>query len=144
VVERGSDRGWERLRIYVKREADLMRRLPERGTTSVAGSSRARLAIDSGHFANAAGPEWNVPCPWHDHFCHGHRQQHDVTSLRFRGVPPPCCGLPSWCFLICCPKNVGHFEYGPQSRIRNPAMMVKQRRVMMGTRSRFCRHLSTW
>lgn len=105
--------------LSFKREADVMRRLPERGVTSVAGSSRARLAIDSGHFANAAGPEWNVPCPWYGHFCHEHRQRHDVTSLRFRDVPPPCCVLPSWCFLICWPKNVGYCQYGPHSGIRN-------------------------
>jgi hypothetical protein len=86
-------RGWGKFRIYLKREADVMRRLPERSTTSAAGSSRVRLVIDSGHFGNAAGPEWNVPFPWHDHSCHEHRQRHDATWLRFRDVPPPCCGL---------------------------------------------------
>jgi hypothetical protein len=34
------------------------------------------------------------------------------------------------CFLICWPKNVGYCGYGPPGGIRNPTMMVKQRRVM--------------
>jgi hypothetical protein len=68
--------------------------------TSVAGSSRARSAIDCAHFANAAGPAWNVPCPWHGHSCHERRQRRDATSLRFRAAPPPCCDLLSRCLLV--------------------------------------------
>jgi hypothetical protein len=89
-----------RRNLILKPEADVLRRLPAIHFTSVAGSSHARLAIDCGHFANAAAPARNDPCPWHGHFCHEHQQRHDVTSLRFRGVPPPCCVRPSWCFLI--------------------------------------------
>jgi hypothetical protein len=77
-----------------------MRRLPVTDVTSVAGSSRARSAIDCAHFANAVGLAWNVPCPWHGRSCHERRQRHDATSLRFRAAPPLCCDLPSRCFLI--------------------------------------------
>jgi hypothetical protein len=77
-----------------------MHRLPVTDVTSVAGSSRARSAIDCARFANAAGPASNVPCPWHGHSCHERRQRHDATSLRFRAAPPPCCDLLSRCFPV--------------------------------------------
>jgi len=105
----------------------VMRRLPETYVTSVAGSSRAHFAIDCAHSVNAAGPAWNVPCPWRGRFCHEHRQRHDVTSLRFRVVPPPCCVRPSWCFLIVGRRMSASEHVAPHSSVFNRAMMVKQR-----------------
>ena len=96
-----SFRGWGiKFRTVLTREAGAARRLPVRHFTSVAGSSRARSSSYREHFVNAAEPAWNVPCPWHGHSCRGSRRQRDVTSLRIRDVPPPCCVRLSWCFLI--------------------------------------------
>ena len=128
-----SFRGWgKKLGTVLTREADAARRLPVRHFTSVAGSSRARSSSYREHFVNAAEPAWNVPCPWHGHSCRGSRRQRDATSLRIRDVPPPCCVRLSWYFLIASRRMSATEHMVPLRGIHNPAMVVEQRKVVMG------------
>jgi hypothetical protein len=133
-----SFRGWvKKFGIVLMREASAARWLPVRHFTSVAGSSRARSSSYREHFVNAAEPAWNVPCPWHGHSCRGSPRQRDATSLRIHDVPPPCCVRLSWCFLIASRRMSAPEHMVPLRGIHNPAMVVKQIKVVKGTPSCF-------
>jgi hypothetical protein len=108
-----SNRGWGNVSSsFSKREADVMRQLPETRFTSAAGSSRARSSIDRGRSANAAGPASNVPCLWHGRSCRANQRLRDATLLRIRDARPPCCASLSWRFPHCWPTNVGWCQHG--------------------------------